>query len=106
LAGHPLPVFAITYGTVMVQVAFPFLVFNRRIKNVLLVMMIIEHAAIAVTLGLPFFSLAMISADAVFLPTGFLVRAGESVVRRATLAQTSLARRTQVARSSKGVTTV
>jgi hypothetical protein len=32
-----------------------------------------------VVLGLPFFSLAMITADAVFLPTGFLVRAGQGV---------------------------
>jgi hypothetical protein len=31
---------------------------------------------IAVTLGLPFFSLAMIAADAVFLPTSFLRRLG------------------------------
>jgi hypothetical protein len=81
LASHPVPVFLITYGTVMVQVSFPFLVFNRRIKNVLLVLMMIEHAAIAVTLGLPFFSLAMISADAVFLPTGFLQRVGARLSR-------------------------
>ncbi|QMU79771.1 HTTM domain-containing protein [Streptacidiphilus sp. PB12-B1b] len=83
LAAHPVPVFLITYGTVMVQVSFPFLVFNRRIKNVLLVLMMVEHAAIAVMLGLPFFSLAMISADAVFLPTPFLQWLGERVVRAA-----------------------
>ncbi|MEZ0064085.1 hypothetical protein ABIA32_000063 [Streptacidiphilus sp. MAP12-20] len=81
LGGNSTAVFLITYGTVMVQVSFPFLVFNRRIKNVLLVLMITEHAAIAVVLGLPFFSLAMIAADAVFLPTGFLVWAGQGVAR-------------------------
>lgn len=64
----------LTYGTVIVQVSFPFLVFNRRIKNVLLVLMITEHLSIAFALGLPFFSLAMISADLVFLPTTFLRR--------------------------------
>ncbi|MEV5548170.1 HTTM domain-containing protein [Streptomyces sp. NPDC052309] len=69
-------VLLITYGTVAVQVAFPFTLFNRRIKNVLLAAMIIEHAVIAVVLGLPFFSLAMIVADAVFLPTTFLRRLG------------------------------
>ena len=90
LASHPVPVFLITYGTVMVQVSFPFLVFNRRIKNVLLVLMMIEHAAIAVTLGLPFFSLAMISADAVFLPTRFLQWFGDKVARRATGARAAL----------------
>ncbi|PAZ14188.1 hypothetical protein CLM62_22530 [Streptomyces sp. SA15] len=69
-------VMLMTYGTVIVQVAFPFTVFNRRVKNVLLAVMITEHAAIAVILGLPFFSLAMIAADAVFLPTSFLRRLG------------------------------
>ncbi|CAM5742321.1 hypothetical protein SALBM311S_06372 [Streptomyces alboniger] len=69
-------VMLVTYGTVAVQVAFPFTLFNRRVKNVLLTAMIMEHAAIAVILGLPFFSLAMIAADAVFLPTSFLRRLG------------------------------
>ncbi|MFI9250515.1 HTTM domain-containing protein [Streptomyces sp. NPDC053069] len=70
---------AAAYGTVMVQVAFPFTLFNRRVKNVLLVVMMLEHAVIAVVLGLPFFSLAMITADAVFLPTSFLRRLGALV---------------------------
>lgn len=65
-----------TYGTVIVQVAFPFTLFNRRVKNVLLAVMMTEHAVIAVVLGLPFFSLAMIATDAVFLPTPFLHRLG------------------------------
>ncbi|MFJ4406987.1 HTTM domain-containing protein [Streptomyces sp. NPDC088910] len=82
LAGNELMVMLITYGTVIVQVAFPFTLFNRRVKNVLLVAMMLEHASIAVVLGLPFFSLAMIAADAVFLPTAFLVWAGDRLVRR------------------------
>ncbi|MFJ4786063.1 HTTM domain-containing protein [Streptomyces sp. NPDC088794] len=69
-------VMLVTYGTVIVQVAFPFTLFNRRVKNVLLAAMMFEHAVIAVVLGLPFFSLAMIAADAVFLPTSFLLRTG------------------------------
>nr|WP_235002039.1 HTTM domain-containing protein [Actinacidiphila paucisporea] len=81
LAGNSLMVMLITYGTVMVQVAFPFTLFNRRVKNVLLVAMMLEHASIAIVLGLPFFSLAMIAADAVFLPTGFLRWLGEQVAR-------------------------
>ncbi|SOB82892.1 HTTM domain-containing protein [Streptomyces sp. 1331.2] len=68
-----LPVFLISYGTVIVQVAFPFTLLNRRVKNVLLAVMMLEHVGIAVLLGLPVFSLAMIAADAVFLPTGALV---------------------------------
>ncbi|MFI6447560.1 HTTM domain-containing protein [Kitasatospora sp. NPDC050543] len=71
-----LPVFLISYGTVAVQVAFPFTLFNRRLKNVLLAVMMAEHLSIAVVLGLPVFSLAMIAADAVFLPTAALRWAG------------------------------
>jgi len=82
LAGHLVLVFLVTYSTVIVQVAFPFLVFNRRIKNVLLVLTITEHLAIAVMLGLPFFSLAMVAADAVFLPTPFLLWIGRTLAPR------------------------
>ncbi|MFF7868296.1 HTTM domain-containing protein [Streptomyces qaidamensis] len=74
-------VMLVTYGTVLVQVAFPFTLLNRRVKNVLLAVMMTEHAVIAVVLGLPFFSLAMIAADAVFLPTGFLRRLGGRAAR-------------------------
>ncbi|MFD9486594.1 HTTM domain-containing protein [Streptomyces sp. NPDC059991] len=81
LGGSGLIVMLLTYGTVAVQVAFPFTLFNRRVKNVLLVAMMMEHAGIALLLGLPFFSLAMIAADAVFLPTGFLRWLGGRVGR-------------------------
>ncbi|MGW0942656.1 HTTM domain-containing protein [Streptomyces sp. NPDC002623] len=76
LAASGTMVLLATYGTVIVQVAFPFTLFNRRLKNVLLALMMAEHAVIAVVLGLPFFSLAMIATDAVFLPTPFLHRLG------------------------------
>ncbi|MET8943271.1 HTTM domain-containing protein [Streptomyces sp. NPDC004542] len=74
-------VMLMTYGTVVAQVAFPFTLFNRRVKNVLLAVMMTEHAVIAVVLGLPFFSLAMIAADSVFLPTSFLIRLGGRAAR-------------------------
>lgn len=74
LAASSLVVLLLSYGTVAVQVAFPFTLLNRRVKNVLLALMMVEHLGIAVLLGLPFFSLAMIVADAVFLPTSFLRR--------------------------------
>ncbi|MFF2327520.1 MULTISPECIES: HTTM domain-containing protein [unclassified Streptomyces] len=73
LASSGVIVMLLTYGTVIVQVAFPFALFNRRVKNILLVAMMCEHAGIALLLGLPFFSMAMIAADSVFLPTVFLV---------------------------------
>ncbi|WP_243761365.1 HTTM domain-containing protein [Streptomyces sp. YIM 98790] len=81
-------VMLLTYGTVFVQVAFPFALLNRKAKNILLFLMIGEHVGIAVLLGLPFFSLAMIAMDSVFLPTVFLIwmghqagRAGSPVLR-------------------------
>ncbi|MEN8649688.1 HTTM domain-containing protein [Streptomyces sp. 21So2-11] len=81
LASSGVMVLLLTYGTVAVQVAFPFTLFNRRVKNVLLAVMITEHAGIALLLGLPFFSLAMIAADAVFLPTVFLLWVGGRAAR-------------------------
>ncbi|MFC8227493.1 HTTM domain-containing protein [Streptomyces sp. NPDC057287] len=81
VASSALAVMVLTYITVIAQVAFPFTLFNRRVKNVLLVLMIGEHAGISVLLGLPFFSMAMISADAVFLPTVFLLWLGNGVTR-------------------------
>ncbi|MGW1183466.1 HTTM domain-containing protein [Streptomyces drozdowiczii] len=76
LASSGIMVMVLSYATVIVQVAFPFTLFNRRVKNVLLAAMICEHAGIALLLGLPFFSMAMIAADAVFLPTAFLMWLG------------------------------
>ena len=73
MASSGLIIMVITYGTVIVQVAFPFTVLNRRVKNVLLALMITEHLSIAVMLGLPVFSLVMIAADTVFLPTAALL---------------------------------
>ncbi|MFJ7630157.1 HTTM domain-containing protein [Streptomyces sp. NPDC097595] len=79
LASSGVMVMVLSYATVIVQVAFPFTLFNRRVKNFLLAAMICEHAGIALLLGLPFFSMAMIAADAVFLPTAFLVWLGGRV---------------------------
>ncbi|MFE0650136.1 HTTM domain-containing protein [Streptomyces sp. NPDC059534] len=81
LGASGIMVMVLSYGTVIVQIAFPFTLFNRKVKNVLLVAMMLEHAGIAVLLGLPVFSLAMISADAVFLPTAFLVALGARAAR-------------------------
>ncbi|MEE1930064.1 HTTM domain-containing protein [Streptomyces sp. TRM 70351] len=91
LGGNGTLVMLITYGTVITQVAFPFTLFNRRVKNVLLAVMMLEHASIAVVLGLPFFSLAMIAADAVFLPTVLLLWLGARASELAALTRRGLA---------------
>jgi hypothetical protein len=60
----------VSYLTVLLQVAFPFVLFSR-LKYVLVAMLFGMHLGIAVLLGLPLFSGAMIVADAVFLPDRF-----------------------------------
>ncbi|MET8127212.1 HTTM domain-containing protein [Streptomyces sp. NPDC005065] len=83
VASSSLIVLLLTYGTVMVEVAFPFTLFNSRVRTVMVVIMMSMHAGIGVLLGLPFFALVMIAADSVFLPTAFLRWAGDRVARAA-----------------------
>jgi hypothetical protein len=59
-----------SYLTVLLQVAFPFVLFSR-FKYLVLTMLLGMHLGIAVLLGLPIFSGAMIIADAAFLPDRF-----------------------------------
>ncbi|HEX5568313.1 MAG TPA: HTTM domain-containing protein [Streptomyces sp.] len=76
LAANVFVVLVLTYLTVVVQVAFPFTLFNRRVKNALVTVMVAEHLGIAVLLGIPFLSLVMVVCDVMFLPTALLVRLG------------------------------
>ncbi|MEV7343885.1 HTTM domain-containing protein [Streptomyces sp. NPDC093544] len=69
------------YLTVLLQVAFPFVLFGR-LKYPVLTMLLGMHLGIAVLMGLPLFSGAMIIADAVFLPDRFY-RSLERLWRRA-----------------------
>ncbi|MFJ9656101.1 HTTM domain-containing protein [Streptomyces microflavus] len=71
----------IGYLTVLLQVAFPFVLFGR-LKYPVLTMLLGMHIGIAVLMGLPLFSGAMIIADAVFLPDRFWTAAGR-LARRA-----------------------
>lgn len=56
-----------TYGSVFLQVFFPLLLLRRSTRIVALIAMTGMHLGIAVTLGLPWFSLAMIAGDMIFL---------------------------------------
>ncbi|MDK1347368.1 HTTM domain-containing protein [Streptomyces sp. 378] len=81
---YPLAIAAISYLTVLTQVAFPFVLFGK-LKYPVLALLLGMHAGIAVLLGLPVFSGAMIIADAVFLPDRFytsLPRLGRRTARR------------------------
>jgi hypothetical protein len=82
---HPVMITAAGYLTVLVQVAFPFVLFGR-LKYVVLVMLLSMHLGIAVLMGLPLFSGSMVIADAVFLSDRFymgLERRARRLVRRA-----------------------
>ena len=57
----------LTYFTVIVQIAFPFLLFNRLTRRMALLAILGMHLGIAVVMGLPFFSGIMASADAVLV---------------------------------------
>ncbi len=81
---HTLVVAVAGYLTVLLQVAFPFVLFGR-LKYPVLAMLLGMHIGIAVLMGLPLFSGAMIVADAVFLPDRFytfLPHLCRGVVRR------------------------
>jgi hypothetical protein len=70
IAGHSTLIAVVAYMTVLVQVAFPFVLFGR-LKYPVLILLLGMHVNIAVLMGLPLFSGAMIVADAVFLPDRF-----------------------------------
>ena len=81
---HTLVVAIAGYMTVLLQVAFPFVLFGR-LKYPVLAMLLGMHIGIAVLMGLPLFSGAMIVADAAFLPDRFytfLPHLWRRVVRR------------------------
>lgn len=83
--GHHLLLTVVGYMTVLVQVAFPFVLFSR-LKYPVLILLLGMHVNIAVLMGLPLFSGAMIVADAVFLPDRFYRAVGRlwrRTVRRA-----------------------
>jgi len=74
---HPMLIAVAGYMTVLLQVAFPFVLFGRY-KYLVLTMLAGMHVGIAVLLGLPVFSGAMIIADAVFLPDRFWMFLGHA----------------------------
>jgi hypothetical protein len=67
LLSHPVILSALAYGTVLFQMAFAILMWNRRIKLPLVMLMLVLHIGIAVVLGLVMFSLIMIVADLALL---------------------------------------
>lgn len=56
-----------SWGSIIVQLAFPFLLLTRPTRIFGLVAILGFHIAIAVLMGLPWFSLAMIAIDSIFI---------------------------------------
>jgi hypothetical protein len=71
IASHGTFTAVLAYVTVFSQVLFAALVFNRRLKYVILVVMLSTHIGIGVLMALPMFSAITIVGDLVFLPTSF-----------------------------------
>ena len=67
ITNHLSIVFLVTYGTVYLQLFFPFLQLTRPTRMLALAGIIGMHVGIGIFLALPFFSLSMIGADMVFL---------------------------------------
>jgi hypothetical protein len=77
IAGNSLAICVIAYVTVFMQIGFPFAIFTKRLKYVVLVVLLGMHLGIALLLGIPVFSLVMVVGDSVFLPDAFWLAVGE-----------------------------
>ncbi|MDJ1370779.1 HTTM domain-containing protein [Gulosibacter molinativorax] len=56
-----------TWGSIIMQLAFPFMLLTRPTRVIGLASILTFHIAIAVLMGLPWFSLAMIAIDSIFV---------------------------------------
>jgi hypothetical protein len=83
MASQSVTIAIVAYLTVFVQIAFPFAVFSKWLKYPCLVMLVGMHFSIAVVMGLPLFSAAMMVGDAVFLPTSMWLWVGKRVCEQA-----------------------
>lgn len=108
VASNTLLVFVLTAGTVALQIATPLVLYGGRTRNVILFLLAGEHIGIAILLGIPFFSAAMLAADAILLPTAALVRLERLWARHpepdgAQRAAASCSRRAEVAVAGYGI---
>jgi hypothetical protein len=74
IAGSGWLVAVATWGTLALQLAFPLLLLHRRLRTAAVAGALLMHAGIAVTMGLPFFSLFMMAGDCVFLRDATVAR--------------------------------
>lgn len=67
--GSAVVVWLTTYFAVFLQLYFPVLLLNKVTRRIALVLVLMLHLGIAVLLGLPWFTLAMVAFDGIFVST-------------------------------------
>jgi hypothetical protein len=81
IAGSGWLVAAATWGTLALQLTFPLLLLQRHLRTAGVAGALLMHAGIAVTMGLPFFSLFMMAGDCVFFRDASFTRRSRASVR-------------------------
>jgi predicted DCC family thiol-disulfide oxidoreductase YuxK len=71
-----------TYATVLIEIAFPFLIWQRRTRPYLLAAAIFLHLQFAVLMGLFYFSFVMVMGHMSFVRPEWLARLGEAWKRK------------------------
>jgi len=82
LASHYWIVNLATYGTILIEIAFPFLIWQRATRPYLLVAALFLHAQFAVLMGLIYFSFVMAMGHMSFVRPEWLARLGAWWKRR------------------------
>jgi len=85
LVENPVITTALTYGTILTQAAFPFLIFHKRLKWLIAPAIIGMHVGIGYAMGLAYFSAVLIAAEAIFFTDRDIVsvtRIVGAIVRR------------------------
>jgi len=73
-ASHYWLVNVATYGTLLVEIAFPFLIWQRATRPYLLAAAVLLHVQIGIFMGMPYFSFVMIMGHMSFLRPEWLAR--------------------------------
>ena len=76
LASHYWLVNVATYATILIEIAFPFLIWQRRTRPYFLALAIALHLQFAVLMGLFYFSFVMVMGHMSFVRTEWLARLG------------------------------
>jgi len=71
-----------TYSTMLIEIAFPFLIWQHRTRPYLLAAAVFLHLQFAILMGMPYFSFVMIMGHMSFVRPEWLARLGEAWRRR------------------------